>query len=305
MVPGREADTVLVACSGGADSLALAVAALFVCRRGGLRCGLVTVDHGLQGGSGERAAELADWALARGFAPVQVRSVRVGAGGGPEAAAREARYAALEAAAREHRAGMVLLGHTRDDQAETVLLALARGAGPRGLAGMAERRVRNGVLFVRPLLDISRAETRAACAAEGLPVWQDPHNVDHAFARSRLRPVVEALGERVVGNLARTARMVRVDSEYLDEVAGVALREALVEPGRLSVDALRRMPEAVRGRVLHGWALRLGCPGTGLSYQHVVALEALVVGWHGQGAVALPGGLFVTRVGGLLCGGPA
>jgi tRNA(Ile)-lysidine synthase len=293
---------VLVACSGGADSVALAVAALFVARRMGVRCGLVTVDHGLQDGSGERAAGLADWALARGFLPVQVRTVRVGDAGGPEAAAREARYAALEAAAIEHRAAMVLLGHTRDDQAETVLLALARGSGPRGLAGMPQCRVRNRVLFVRPLLDVSRAETRAACVAEGLGVWEDPHNVDAAYARSRVRPLVAALGPGVVDNLARTARLVGADSAYLDGLAADALEKALEDGGALSVVALERMPGPIRTRVLHAWALRLGAPGTDLSHRHVDALDALVVRWHGQGAVALPGGVSAARVGGLLRG---
>ncbi|WP_433055613.1 tRNA lysidine(34) synthetase TilS [Dactylosporangium sp. CS-033363] len=295
-------DTVLVACSGGADSLALAVAALFVSRRIGVRCGLVTVDHRLQHGSGDRAAELADWAVEKGFSPVQVRTVRVGNTGGPEAAAREARYAALEAAAVEHGAVMVLLGHTRDDQAETVLLALARGSGPRGLAGMPERRVRNGVLFVRPLLDVSRAETRAACAAEGLSVWDDPHNVDVAYARSRVRPLVAALGEGVVDNLARTARLIGADSAFLDGLAGDALEKAVTEGGGLAVAELERMPGPIRTRVLHAWALRLGVPGTDLSYRHVDALEQLIVRWHGQGAVALPGGLSVSRTGGQLRG---
>ncbi|MFI5906248.1 tRNA lysidine(34) synthetase TilS [Dactylosporangium sp. NPDC051541] len=293
----------LVACSGGADSLALAVAALFVARRMGVRCGLVTVDHGLQDGSGDRAAELGDWAVGQGFAPVQVRTVRVGAAGGPEAAARAARYAALEAAAAEHRAAMVLLGHTRDDQAETVLLALARGSGPRGLAGMPERRVRNGVVFVRPLLDIGRAETRAACAADGLTVWEDPHNVDDSYARARVRPLVAALGPGVVDNLARTARLVAADSEYLDRLAADALDKALSDGGGLSVVELGRMAAAIRTRVLHAWALRLGVPGTDLALRHVDALDALIVRWHGQGAVALPGGISVGRADGRLQGG--
>ncbi|WP_433612978.1 tRNA lysidine(34) synthetase TilS [Dactylosporangium sp. CA-139114] len=293
-------DTVLVACSGGADSMALAVGALFVARRMGVRCGLVTVDHGLQDGSAERAGDLADWAVDRGFAPVQVRTVRVGSAGGPEAAAREARYSALEASAIELGAAMVLLGHTRDDQAETVLLALARGSGPRGLAGMPPRRVRNGVLFVRPLLDVSRAETRAACAAEGLAVWEDPHNEDAAYARSRVRPLVAALGDGVVGNLARTARLVGADSAYLDGLAAEALNGALDDAGGLAVADLRRMPGPIRSRVLHAWALRLGVPGTDLSHRHVDALDALIVRWRGQGAVALPGALFVSRAAGRL-----
>ncbi|MGI5246890.1 tRNA lysidine(34) synthetase TilS [Dactylosporangium sp. CA-139066] len=291
---------VLVACSGGADSMALAVAAKFVTRRMGVRCGLVTVDHGLQDGSGERAARLAEWARERGFEPVDVRAVSVGGVGGPEAAAREARYAALEDAAIEHGAAVVLLGHTRDDQAETVLLALARGSGPRGLAGMPVRRERRGVAFVRPLLDVSRAEARAACEVDGLPVWEDPHNSDAAYARSRIRPLVQALGGGVVDNLARTARLVGADSAYLDGVAGEALEKALADPGGLAVSELSGMPGPIRTRVLHAWALRLGVPGTALSHRHVDALDALVTNWHGQGAVALPGGISIVRSGGRL-----
>src|SRR3954453_9728010 len=145
---------VLVACSGGADSLALASAVAFVAPRVGRRAGLVTVDHGLQEGSDGRARGVAAWAVAAGFDPVTIETVRVsGRPGGPEAAARGARYEALQAAAERAGAATVLLGHTRDDQAETVLLALARGAGPRGLAGMRERREGDGGGFGGPLCD--------------------------------------------------------------------------------------------------------------------------------------------------------
>src|SRR5258705_7832229 len=235
-------DTVLVACSGGADSLALAVGARFVTQRMGVHCGLVTVDHGLQAGSAERAARLAGWAREHEFAPIDVRTVKVTGPGGPEASARDARYAALVAAAKAHRAALALLGHPRDDQAETVLLALARGAGPRGLAGMPEQRERHGVLFVRPLLDVTRADTRSACETAGLRPWDDPHNTDHAYARSRIRPLIEALGPGVVDNLARTARLVAADTAHLDELAADALEKALDGPAGLSVAVLEQLP---------------------------------------------------------------
>src|SRR4051794_29948504 len=169
---------VLAACSGGPDSLALAAATAFVAPRRGLTAGLVTVDHRLQQGSAGRATAVAAWASDAGFVTAEGATVDVtGLPGGPEAAARAARDAALTQAATRHRATTVLLGHTRDDQAETVLLALARGAGPRGLAGMPYRK---GV-FVRPLLEVTRADTRKACAALGLPTWEDPHNTDPAY----------------------------------------------------------------------------------------------------------------------------
>jgi tRNA(Ile)-lysidine synthase len=287
---------VLVACSGGADSLALAAATAFVAPRLGLRAGLVSVDHGLQTGSADRAAAVAAWGSSAGLDPAEVATVRVaGLPGGPEAAARTARYRALTAAAGRHRAAAVLLGHTRDDQAETVLLALARGAGPRGLAGMPRRR---GVL-VRPLLDVPRADTRKACAALGLVTWDDPHNADPAYARSRVRhdalpALIAALGPAVVDNLARTAAQLAVDNAHLDTLAAGALAAART-PGGLSVEVLRELPAAVRTRVLHAWARELGAPGGALSHRHVEALDALLTDWHGQGPATLPGGIVAGR----------
>jgi tRNA(Ile)-lysidine synthase len=298
---------VLVACSGGADSLALAAAVAFVAPRLGLRAGLVTVDHRLQDGSGDRAAAVADWARGAGLDPVEVVAVTVaGRPGGPEAAAREARYAALAEAAHRHGAAAVLVGHTRDDQAETVLLALARGAGIKSLAGMRERRSLPGtddVLLMRPLLEISREQTHKACVALGLQVWTDPHNADPAYARSRVRAgalpaLVAALGQRVVGNLARTAGLLAADAAALDGLARTALTEAGGSGGgALRVRSLSGLDPAIRSRVLHLWARELGAPGTALSQRHVSALDALVVDWHGQGSAYLPGGIAVRRSG--------
>jgi tRNA(Ile)-lysidine synthase len=283
---------VLVACSGGADSLALASAAMFSRRR----VGLVTVDHGLQEGSDRRARSVAAWARDSGFAPARIETVSVaGLSGGPEAAARTARYAALARAASELGATAVLLGHTRDDQAETVLLALARGAGPRGLSGMPGRRG----IYRRPLLDVARADTRKACAALGLAPWEDPHNTDPAYARSRVRAsvlpaLVDALGPAVLGNLARTASLVAADNEALDDLSAAALESARSADG-LSVPVLAGLSPAIRGRVLHRWARELGAPGGALAYKHVLALDALVIDWHGQGPAFLPAGIGVAR----------
>jgi tRNA(Ile)-lysidine synthase len=293
---------VLVACSGGADSLALAAASAFIAPRLGLRAGLVTVDHGLQPGSAARAKSVAEWGLTAGFDPTEVLTVDVAVGtSGPEAAAREARYAALLTAARSVGAPAVLVGHTRDDQAETVLLALARGAGPRGLAGMPARREVDGIAVLRPLLDVSRQQTRAACAALGLTVWDDPHNTDPAYARARVRrtalpALVDALGPDVVDNLSRTARLLAADAEALDALAIAALREAVAADGALRVPPLVDLPAALRSRVLHAWARGLGAPHAALSHRHVEALDALVTAWRGQGPVWLPGGIAVRRV---------
>jgi tRNA(Ile)-lysidine synthase len=288
--------------------MALAASARFVLPRTGLRVGLITVDHQLQRGSDERARRVAQWAADRGFAPVAVATVEVGGRtGGPEAAARDARYEALSAAARGHGAAAVLLGHTLDDQAETVLLAVVRGAGPRGLAGMPVRRRRYGVSFLRPLLDVTRTQTRAACLAEDLPVWDDPHNSDPTYRRTEARALLAALSEKlgptVVANLARTARLAAADAAVLDRLARRRFHRARTDDGGLDVAALAAMPDAIRSRILHRWARMLGAPGSALSHRHVDALDALVTAWRGQGPVSLPGGTTVVRrEGQLVCG---
>uniref|UniRef100_UPI00055EA63D tRNA lysidine(34) synthetase TilS n=1 Tax=Streptomyces griseus TaxID=1911 RepID=UPI00055EA63D len=177
---------VLVACSGGADSMALASALAFEAPRLGIRAGGVTIDHGLQPGSDLRAAEVVLRLRGLGLDPVESAAVTVGRQGGPEAAARDARYAALDAAAERHGAATILLGHTRDDQAETVLLGLARGSGTRSLSGMAAVSGAGG-RYRRPFLQLDRQTARKACLVQSLPVWDDPHNADPAYTRSRLR----------------------------------------------------------------------------------------------------------------------
>jgi len=291
----------LVACSGGADSLALAAAAGFVAPRIGWRAGLISIDHGLQAGSGERARAVAAWGQRIGLAPALAVPVTVaGRPGGPEAAARAARYEALAATARHQGAVAVLLGHTRDDQAETVLLALARGSGPRGLAGMPARRRAGELTWLRPLLEIRRSQTEAACRALGLTPWQDPHNTDATYARARVRSsvlpaLVAALGDRVVDNLARSARLIAADTAVLDHLTAEALAAARRPGDRLAVESLRGLPDGLRTRVLHAWARELGAPGSALSHRHVAALDALVTDWHGQGPTHLPGGILVER----------
>jgi tRNA(Ile)-lysidine synthase len=291
---------VLVACSGGADSLALLSATCFEARRPALTVIGVTVDHGLQPGSADRAARVVEQMRALGAEAGSV-AVAVGTSGGPEAAARAARYGALDAAAEEHGADVVLLGHTRDDQAETVLLGLARGSGARSLSGMAPC---TGC-YRRPLLDLTRADTRAACAAEGLIPWEDPHNDDPAFARVRVRrnvlPVLEhELGPGVSDALARTARLLRDDADALDELAETVRAATCDENGALDAERLRREPPAIRRRVLRRTALEAGCPGTELFAVHVDAMDVLVTDWRGQVGVDLPGGRRLVREGGRL-----
>jgi tRNA(Ile)-lysidine synthase len=289
-------DLVLVACSGGADSLALAAATAFEAPRAGLATGAVTVDHRLQPESTARAEEVARVLRGLGLQPVEVVNVTVGTAGGPEAAARTARYAALDEAATRLRARAVLLGHSRDDQAETVLLGLARGSGARSLAGMATASGR----YRRPLLDIDRATLRAACEAERFRPWDDPHNQDPAFARVRVRrsvlPVLEReLGPGVAAALARTARLLRDDADALDGWAARALAECANPEGGLDCAKLAALPAAVRRRVLRSAAVSAGSPPGELFAVHIETLDQLVVQWHGQERVDLPGRVTARR----------
>ncbi|MCP2342894.1 tRNA lysidine(34) synthetase TilS [Actinomadura rupiterrae] len=301
----------LVACSGGADSLALAAALAFEAPRSGRPAGGVTVDHGLQDASHEHAERVVRTMATLGLDPAGSVAVSVGTEGGPENAARVARYEALDRTARRLRAGAVLLGHTRDDQAETVLLGLARGSGARSLAGMPSSFVRSDVRYERPLLDLDRATTRRACEALGLEPWDDPHNDDPSYTRVRVRrealPTLErALGPGVAEALARTARLLRDDADALDALADDALaraRETAREPGDtppddeagLAVDVLEGLPRAVRTRVLRTAAIEAGSPAGTLAAVHVDDVDRLVTGWRGQRHVDLPGGIRAYR----------
>jgi tRNA(Ile)-lysidine synthase len=295
---------VLAACSGGQDSLALAAALAFVGPREGLRAGGVTVDHGLQERSADRAVAVVAALTELGLDPVASAAVTVGEAGGPEAAARAARYEAIQRVVDETGAAAVLLGHTLDDQAETVLLGLARGSGTRSLAGMPARR---GV-YRRPLLGIRRAQTAAACAAQRLDPWRDPHNDDRRFARVRVRldvlPVLEdALGPGVAQALARTATHLRADAEVLDSITA---RQFAGSPPLTAAD-LAEMPDAIRSRVLRSAAVAAGCPPGALTSTHVRQVDELVTSWHGQRWVDLPGGVRAARSDGevLFTGGVA
>lgn len=284
------ADPWLVACSGGADSLALAWAAHHVAARRGTPVRALVVDHGLQKGSDAVAATVA--ARLAGFGmDAAVAAVTVPDGAGPEASAREARYAALaEAATPGER---VLLGHTRDDQAETVLLGLARGAGLGALSGMPAER---GALR-RPLLGVPRATTAAACAEIGLKPWDDPMNADRRYARVRVRevvlPVMEAeLGPGVRDALARSAALLGEASALVAALAGET------GPG-IEGDCLylQGLAPGLRRRLILEW-LR-GAGARDVAAAHVDAVETLVTGWRGQKGIDVPGGRVVRRDGGL------
>ncbi|MGW5312408.1 tRNA lysidine(34) synthetase TilS [Nocardia thailandica] len=293
--------SVAVAVSGGADSLALTAAAAVEIPD--VRA--LVVDHRLQAGSDHVARWAAESAQRLGCRESLVLPVDVVGEGGPEAAARDARYAALDAA-RDRRP--VLLGHTLDDQAETVLLGLARGSGGRSLRGMTAWQAPWG----RPLLGVRRAQTRQMCADLGLTPWEDPHNSDPAYTRVRVRTEVlplleEALGGGVAAALARTAAQLREDGDVLDELSADLLRRARTgtasdEPG-LSIETLATAPAALRKRAIRAWLAERGV--SGLMNSHLQAIDALVTAWRGQGGVAVAGGgpgwrLVVTREHGTL-----
>ncbi|OBK46940.1 tRNA lysidine(34) synthetase TilS [Mycobacterium sp. 1081908.1] len=274
-----------VALSGGPDSLALtAVAAP-------LRpTTAVIVDHGLQPGSATVAETARKQALALGCVDAQVLCVQVGEDGGPEAAARTARYAALSASGD----GPVLLAHTLDDQAETVLLGLGRGSGGRSIAGMRP----HDPPWCRPLLGVRRSVTHAACAELGLTGWQDPHNTDRRFTRARLRLEVLPLLEDVLGGgvaeaLARTATALREDTEMIDALAAQALPGVRTEAGLLP-SSLAALPDPVRRTVIRGWLLAGGA--TGLTDKQIRGVDTLVTAWRGQGGVAVGSALRGERL---------
>ena len=305
-LPDLPPGPVLVACSGGADSLALLSGAVFETRSGDRRVMGVTVDHGLQEGSAERAAAVVDQMAELGADETMTIRVHVDAPGqGPEAAARQARYAALGQAAAHLGAPAVLLGHTLDDQAETVLLGLARGSGGRSIAGMRRRYDEDGITYVRPLLDLPRAQTEAACRAQDVAWWSDPHNDDPRYTRSRLRhrvlPVLEQeLGPGVAASLARTADLLQDDLAALDELAEDLLDGAAAVDG-MDTDVLRGRPAALVSRAVRRAALAAGSPPTELAKQHVDALVALATDRTGRGRlVQLPGHLTAHREGRLL-----
>ena len=296
-----DGELVLVALSGGPDSLALAAATAFEAPRAGARAGAIIIDHGLQPGSVDAAAQARDQAAALGLDPVTVKAVTVGVDGGPEAAARTARYHALAEAARDLGATAVLLGHTLDDQAETVLLGLARGSGAGSLQGMAAE---TGI-YRRPLLGIRRSQTARFCEDSGLTPWLDPQNDDPAFSRVRVRkvvlPTLEAeLGPGVSEALARTAEQLREDTEALDHFAE-EIAEDLAEHSEagisLPVKALAANPAALRQRLI-----RLAVQAefhVALSRTQTLEVARLVTDWHGQGPIDLPG-VKVERHAGLL-----
>ena len=291
-------DTVLVAVSGGADSLALAYALAVEAKKLAITVTGVTVDHQLQNQSSVQAekvvAQLKDFEI-----ECIVKKVTVDIKDGLEASARKARYQAIEEVVQQQNAVAVFLGHTKDDQAETVLLGLARGSGTRSLSGMAHH---NGI-YVRPLLEITRIQNEEFCNEVGLQFWIDPHNADSQFARVRVRaealPTLEkTIGPGISDALARSAHLLRDDADALDHWA--KREEIHLNLADLDCAHLETLPRAIRSRILRSAIYAAGAPSGSVSAEHVGAVEALISAWNGQGALNLPGGVKVERISGRL-----
>jgi len=292
-------DSAIVAVSGGADSLALAYALVKEAPNLAITLIAVTVDHQLQTGSGDQAKKVQEQLKSMGYHEVIIEKVSVVEKSGVEADARTARYAALDAIAHAYGASQIFLGHTRDDQAETVLLGLARGSGTRSLSGMATI---NGK-YARPFLQLTRLQTVAACDEAAITPWSDPHNTNEKFSRVRVRnkvmPVMEEeIGPGIAAALARSAAILRDDADALDEMAQAVISR--VDLSDLDCAALAELPRAIRSRILRAAIYAAGAPSGSVSADHLSGVEALVTSWRGQGEASLPGGVKVARISGRL-----
>lgn len=292
-------DVVLVACSGGADSLALSYAVAKEAEKLALKVVGITIDHQLQNESGNQAQSVVEQFRSMGISTSEIIPVTVEVTDGMEASARRVRYQALDEAADKYGARWIFLGHTRDDQAETVLLGLARGSGTRSLSGMAPAMGR----YVRPILGITREQTQAACEEVGLKPWQDPHNQDRRYLRVRVRlealpALEESIGPGVNAALARSAALLRDDADALDEWARRELQD--LDANSMDISRLADLPRGVRTRVIRMGIYKAGAPQGSVTADHVAAVESLVTSWHGQGEVSLPGGVKARRLSGRL-----
>ena len=284
--------TILFGCSGGADSMALALALFLEANQ--TKVIPVVVDHGLQEGSAQITSQTISKLKVIGYIEVETAIAQVKITDGLEASARRARYQIFNQFIDTYRPKYFLLAHTLNDQAESVLLGLARGSGARSLSGMA---VENNI-YVRPLLKISKQTTVAACREGGIEIWSDPHNDDLRFARVRTRKNVlpnleENLGPGITEALVRSADLLRDDADALDSFA----REyfAQTDPLNLSVNELERLPKAIRTRVLRLAIYKAGAPTGSLSVEHINGAEALISDWHGQKELSLPGDVKLLR----------
>ena len=290
---------VCIGVSGGADSLALAIVAKLEAADLNLDLVAVIVDHGLQENSADVAATTKKKLEAIGYSDIFVGKANVLVTDGIEASARRARYLVFQQALETYGAKVFLLGHTKNDQAEGVLLGLARGSGTKSLSGMAEI---SGP-FIRPFLNVDRSTTQTACDESGIEYWNDPHNLNTEFTRVRVResilPLIEKeIGPGIIDALSRSAKILREDATALDEWAERVFAE--VNPTDIEISHLADLPIAVRSRVLRLAIYAAGAPTGSISATHLAPIEAFVSDWRGQGHTSLPGGVKVCRISGRL-----
>jgi len=296
-------DYVLVGCSGGADSLALAWTTLVVGKRLELKTGVIIVDHQLFPESNSVALNAKKQCEDLGIEEVIIKKVNVEqTHEGLEAAARIARYEAFENVLQETNAQVILLAHTQDDQAETVLMRLTRGSGAKSLSGMAQVSGK----YLRPFLHLRKKLVHDSLDLIGLKAWQDPANTDHQFLRVKVRhelmpKIVEVLGESAISSLDKTSQLLRLDNQALEDLAQQFFESQKdVKTNGLEISELEKLPEAIRTRVLRICAIASGVHPGPFSFEHIEAIDALVKNWHGQGNVDLPGFIQATRVNGSL-----
>lgn len=286
-----------VGVSGGADSLALMVGLSTLYR--GDRASLVRpviIDHGLQEETSQVASQTAAICAEMGFhadiVPVDITETA----SGMESDARRARYGAFEQKIAEYGLDALLLGHTKSDQAEQVVLGMIRGSGTRSLAGMPEVRE----VYRRPFLhSLSRQDTEKVCEEAGLQYWSDPHNEDTAYRRVSVRKFLnsaeQSTGSNLVDPLVRTAQIAAEDAEALDFYADIAYEK--VVDAEWSVDALSSLPVSVRKRVIRRRLLEMVSSSDTVTFEIVQRVESFISEWYGQKAVSVAGGVSVERRG--------
>lgn len=296
-------DLVLVGCSGGADSLALVWTTSVVGKRLELKTGAVIVDHQLISESNDVAQNAKKQCEELGIEKVIIKKVEVNqTNEGLEAAARIARYEAFENVLHETNAKVILLAHTQDDQAETVLMRLTRGSGAKSLSGMSAISGK----YLRPFLHLRKKIVHDSLDVIGMKAWQDPANFDNQYLRVKVRQelmpkLIEVLGEGAISSLDKTSQLLRLDNQALDDLAQKFVdAQDDVKKNGLKVKELENLPEAIRTRVLKICAVASGVHPGPFSFEHIEAIDALVKNWHGQGNVDLPGFIQATRVDGSL-----
>jgi tRNA(Ile)-lysidine synthase len=294
LVPG---DRVLVAVSGGPDSVALLGALVALAPGLGVAVYAAHLNHGLRGEESLRDQHCAEEVAARlGVPCVLGKSESIHAGPNLEERARRERYAFLTRAAAEQRCTKIATGHTCDDQAETLLMRLLRGTGSDGLAGI--RAVRDGRI-IRPLIECSRSEVMEFLSAQRLPFCEDSSNRDRRFLRNRVRheliPLLQSISPTAQRNLAAVAGLVTDEWEWLRQEDTRRLAAAVADDGALAVSAVAAAERPLRLRLVRAWLRRQRGDLVGLSAAHFAGIVDLACGRRPNGRIRLPGGYWVVR----------